>query len=291
MTLGLPFVRTSPDHGTALDIAGQGRARPDSLIAAIELAAAMARRRREHGRMTTPAPLRLGLNLDHVATLRNARGGAHPDPVRFAHLAIEAGADSITVHLREDRRHIRDADVERLMAELSHPLNLEMAVTAGDGGDRPPPAAARHLPRPREAAPRSPPRAGWMRWAAAAALAEAVAALGEAGCRVSLFVDPEPAQLDAAVASRRARGRAAYRQPTARRAGQRQAGELDRLRRAARHAAEIGLECHAGHGLTYANVRPVAAIAHDRRAQYRPFHRRRGGSRSACRRPCGGCVS
>ena len=79
---------------------------------------------------TTPAPLRLGLNLDHVATLRNARGGAHPDPVRFAHLALEAGADAITVHLREDRRHIRDADVERLMAELTAPLNLEMAVTA-----------------------------------------------------------------------------------------------------------------------------------------------------------------
>ena len=107
-------------------------ARPDSLIAAIELARiAMARRRRERsGMTTTPAPLRLGLNLDHVATLRNARGGAHPDPVRFAHLALEAGADSITVHLREDRRHIRDADVERLMAELTR------AVEPRDGGDR-----------------------------------------------------------------------------------------------------------------------------------------------------------
>ena len=77
----------------------------------------------------TVRPLRLGVNLDHVATLRNARGGAHPDPVRFAHLAVESGADGITVHLREDRRHIRDADVERLMAELKAPLNLEMAVT------------------------------------------------------------------------------------------------------------------------------------------------------------------
>ena len=80
--------------------------------------------------MTVAPPLRLGLNLDHVATVRNARGGTHPDPVRFAHLAVEAGADGITVHLREDRRHIRDQDVERLMAELTAPLNLEMAVTA-----------------------------------------------------------------------------------------------------------------------------------------------------------------
>ena len=86
--------------------------------------------------------------------MRNARGGAHPDPVRFAHLAVEAGADGITVHLREDRRHIRDADVERLMAELTAPLNLEMAVTAEMVGDRPPAAAARRLPGPGEAARR-----------------------------------------------------------------------------------------------------------------------------------------
>ena len=157
VTLGLPFVRTSPDHGTALDIAGQGRGRPDSLIAAIELAAAMARSApgRHGASMTTPAPLRLGVNLDHVATLRNARGGAHPDPVRFAQLAVEAGADGITVHLREDRRHIRDARRRAADGRARRaPLNLEMAVTAEMVGDRPPAAAARHLPGAREAAPR-----------------------------------------------------------------------------------------------------------------------------------------
>ena len=101
-----------------------------------------------------PQPLRLGLNLDHVATLRNARGGAHPDPVRFAHLAVEAGADGITVHLREDRRHIRDADVERLMAELHGTVEPGDGGDRGDGRDRPPAAAARRLPGAREAAPR-----------------------------------------------------------------------------------------------------------------------------------------
>ena len=174
-------------------------------------------------------------------------------------MAIEAGADSITVHLREDRRHIRDADVERLMAELVAPLNLEMAVT------REMVAIARRL-RPHatclvpEKRTEVTTEGGLDAVGGGRALAEAVGALGEAGCRVSLFVDPEPAQLDAAVGAGApvvelhtgsycdARGPAA---------GQ----ELERLQRAARHAAEIGLECHAGHGLTYSNVRPVAAIA------------------------------
>ena len=208
--------------------------------------------------MTTPAPLRLGLNLDHVATLRNARGGVHPDPVRFAHLAIEAGADSITVHLREDRRHIRDGDVERLMAELAAPLNLEMAVTPEMV------AIARRL-RPHatclvpEKRTEVTTEGGLDAVGGGKALAEAVAALAEAGCRVSLFVDPDPAQLDAAVVA----GAPVVELHTGSYCdaqGAAQARELERLRRAARHAAGIGLECHAGHGLAYANVRPVAAI-------------------------------
>jgi pyridoxine 5-phosphate synthase len=206
-----------------------------------------------------PAPLRLGVNLDHVATLRNARGGTHPDPVRFAHLAVEAGADGITVHLREDRRHIRDPDVERLMAELTAPLNLEMAVTPEMVGIacRLRPHATCLVPERRQEVTTE---GGLDVAGAGPALREAVAALGEAGCRVSLFIDPEPAQLDAA----RAVGAPVVELHTGS-YGEAEAGEprrleLERLRRAARHAAAIGLECHAGHGLTYANVRPVAAL-------------------------------
>ena len=208
--------------------------------------------------MTTAPPLRLGLNLDHVATLRNARGGAHPDPVRFAHLAVEAGVDGITVHLREDRRHIRDADVERLMAELTVPLNLEMAVTqemVGIAG-RLRPHAVCLVPEKRTEVTTE---GGLDVIGGGRALAQAVAALGEAGCRVSLFIDPEPAQLDAA----RAAGAPVVELHTGSycdAAGAAQAAELERLRRAARHAAALGLECHAGHGLTFANVRPVAAL-------------------------------
>ena len=209
--------------------------------------------------MTTPSPLRLGLNLDHVATLRNARGGAHPDPVRFAHLALEAGADGITVHLREDRRHIRDADVERLMAELAAPLNLEMAVTPEMVAIacRLRPHATCLVPEKRTEVTTE---GGLDAVGGGRVLAEAVAALGDAGCRVSLFIDPEPAQLDAAVAM----GAPVVELHTGSYCdaeGPAQLHELERLRRAARHAAAVGLECHAGHGLSYANVRPVAAIA------------------------------
>ena len=208
--------------------------------------------------MTTAPPLRLGLNLDHVATLRNARGGTHPDPVRFAHLAVEAGVDGITVHLREDRRHIRDADVARLMAELTIPLNLEMAVTAEMVGiaSRLRPHAVCLVPEKRTEVTTE---GGLDVIGGGKALAEAVGTLGAAGCRVSLFIDPEPAQLDAA----RAAGAPVVELHTGSycdAVGPAQAAELERLRRAARHAAAIGLECHAGHGLTYANTRPVAAL-------------------------------
>ena len=208
--------------------------------------------------MTTAPPLRLGLNLDHVATLRNARGGTHPDPVRFAHLAVEAGVDGITVHLREDRRHIRDADVARLMAELTIPLNLEMAVTAEMVGiaSRLRPHAVCLVPEKRTEVTTE---GGVDVIGGGKALAEAVGTLGAAGCRVSLFIDPEPAQLDAA----RAAGAPVVELHTGSycdAVGPAQAAELERLRRAARHAAALGLECHAGHGLTFANVRPVAAL-------------------------------
>lgn len=210
--------------------------------------------------MTRPAaPLRLGVNLDHVATLRNARGGRHPDPVRFAHLAVEAGADGITVHLREDRRHIRDDDVARLMAELTVPLNLEMAVSEEMV------RLARHW-RPHavclvpERRQEVTTEGGLDVASTGAALPDAIRALGEAGCRVSLFVDPEPAQLDAA----RAAGApvvelhtGAYCEAAA---GEARRYELDRLRQGAAHAAALGLECHAGHGLDFATVRAVAAI-------------------------------
>jgi pyridoxine 5-phosphate synthase len=206
--------------------------------------------------MTSLQPLRLGVNLDHVATLRNARGGRHPDPVRFAHLAVEAGADGITVHLREDRRHIRDADVERLMAELTAPLNLEMAVTQEmvGIGTRLRPHAACLVPERRQEVTTE---GGLDVAGAGPELREAVAALGTAGCRVSLFVDPDERQLDAA----KAVGAPVVELHTGTYCEAADPGpELERLRRAARHAAAIGLECHAGHGLAYANVRPVAAI-------------------------------
>lgn len=207
--------------------------------------------------MTPERPLRLGVNLDHVATLRNARGGHHPDPVRFAHLAAEAGADGITVHLREDRRHIRDTDVERLVAELVTPLNLEMAVTEEmvEVATRLRPHATCLVPERRQEVTTE---GGLDVAGAGAALRETVAALGAAGCRVSLFVDPDERQLDAA----RAMGAPVVELHTGTYAETGGAAtELMRLRRAARHAAAIGLECHAGHGLNYANVRAVAAIA------------------------------
>jgi pyridoxine 5-phosphate synthase len=205
------------------------------------------------------APLRLGVNLDHVATLRNARGGVHPDPVRFAQLALEAGADGITVHLREDRRHIRDGDVERLLAEITAPLNLEMAVTAEMVAlaCRLRPHATCLVPEKRQEVTTE---GGLDAVGGGAALAEAVAALGEAGCRVSLFIDPEPRQLDAAWAA----GAPVVELHTGTyceaAAGPARARELERLRRAATHAGALGLECHAGHGLDYATVRPVAAV-------------------------------
>jgi len=206
--------------------------------------------------------LRLGVNIDHVATVRNARGGPHPDPVRAAHLAIEAGADGITAHLREDRRHIRDTDMERLRAEIARPLNFEMAVTDEmvTIATRLRPHAACLVPEKRE---ERTTEGGLDLDARPDALRDAIKALADACCRVSLFVEPEERVMDAA----RALGAPVVELHTGRYAELWLAGdeagiasERERLRRAAAHGAAIGLEMHAGHGLTTENVGPVAAI-------------------------------
>jgi pyridoxine 5-phosphate synthase len=206
----------------------------------------------------TPGRLRLGVNIDHVATIRNARGGGHPDPVRAARLAAQAGADGITAHLREDRRHISDQDIERLGREIDLPLNLEMAAT----GEmlaialRHRPHAACLVPEKRE---ERTTEGGLDVRRFHDQLALPVRRLSEAGIRVSLFVEPDPAQLDAA----KALGAPVVELHTGaycEAEGTARARQLDRIRAAAAHAAEVGLECHAGHGLTFETVSPVAAI-------------------------------
>lgn len=204
------------------------------------------------------APLRLGVNIDHVATIRNARGGMHPDPVKAALMAVDAGADGITAHLREDRRHIRDEDIVALMAALTVPLNLEMAATEEmlRIALRHRPHAACIVPEKREERTTEGglDAAGQMR-----ALQPIVAALGEAGIRVSLFIEPDSAQVDAAIRL----GAPVVEFHTGRYAhlsGAARAEELRRISDAAALAAKNGIEPHAGHGLTYDNVGPIAAI-------------------------------
>lgn len=203
--------------------------------------------------------LRLGVNIDHVATIRNARGGPHPDPVRAAKQAAEAGADGITAHLREDRRHISDSDIERLTAEINLPLNLEMAATDEMLGIalRHKPHAACLVPEKREEVTTE----GGLDVAAQHKhLAPFVSSLVDAGIRVSLFIDPEPVQLHVA----KALGAPVVElhvgtycdadNPQARKY------ELDRIIAAAQQGTAMGLEVHAGHGLTFDSVGPVAAI-------------------------------
>jgi len=202
--------------------------------------------------------LRLGVNIDHVATIRNARGIKHPDPVRAARLAAQAGADGITAHLREDRRHISDDDIARLTREIDLPLNLEMAAT-----DEMLAIALRHRPHAACIVPEKraelTTEGGLNVVGGGNHIARFVRELGEAKIRVSLFIDPEPAQLDAA----KALGAPVVELHTGaycEAEGEARAGELERLVRAAAHAETIGLECHAGHGLSYETVGPVAAI-------------------------------
>ena len=203
--------------------------------------------------------LRLGVNIDHVATIRNARGGRHPDPVRAARLAAQAGADGITAHLREDRRHISDHDIDRLTREIDLPLNFEMAATeemlAIALAHRP--HAACLVPEKRE---ERTTEGGLDAVRGHNHLSPFVRRLAEAGIRVSLFLEPDPAQLDAA----RALGAPVVELHTGAYCdaeGAERGRHLDRLMAAAAHAERIGLECHAGHGLTFDSVGPVAAIA------------------------------
>ena len=205
-------------------------------------------------------PLRLGVNIDHVATVRNARGGRHPDPVRAAIMAERAGADGITAHLREDRRHITDRDIERLMAEIGLPLNLEMAATEEMLGIalRHRPHAACIVPERRE---ERTTEGGLDAAGARRHLERFVGRLVDAGIRVSLFIEPDRAQIEAA----KALGAPVVELHTGRycevaEEGEGGAGELARLAEAARHGAALGLEVHAGHGLGYATVQPVAAL-------------------------------
>ena len=206
--------------------------------------------------------LRLGVNIDHVATVRNARGTAYPDPVAAALLAAEAGADGITAHLREDRRHITDDDVARLVAELTVPLNLEMAAT-----DEMLAIALRHRPHAACIVPEKREERTTEGGIDAAGLhnrlAPMVRALAEAGTRVSLFIEPAPAQIEAALRL----GAPVVELHTGRYAeldgphhADERAAELRRLADAAALAAKNGVEVHAGHGLTVANVAPIAAI-------------------------------
>ena len=202
--------------------------------------------------------LRLGINVDHVGTVRNARGGAHPDPVLAALAAIEAGADGITIHLREDRRHIIDSDLTRLSAVLRAPINLEMAAT--------PEMLAIALALKPHAVCLVPEKRtevtteGGLNVAAQqVVLTPYVGQLAAAGMRVSLFVDPDAHQLEAA----KTVGAAVVELHTgayANASGAARKVELARLQEGARLATALGLECHAGHGLTYDNVGAIAAI-------------------------------
>ena len=206
--------------------------------------------------------LRLGVNIDHVATIRNARGGEHPDPVRAAKVAAAAGADGITAHLREDRRHIRDADIERLMAEVGLPLNLEMAATPEMLT-----IALRHIPHACCIVPERREEVTTEGGLDAAGLHNQlkpiVERLGDAGIRVSLFINAERRQLEAA----KSLGApvvelhtGAYCDAAFARENAKRDAELARLANAARDGAALGLEVHAGHGLTFDTVAPVAAM-------------------------------
>ncbi|SDF70953.1 pyridoxine 5'-phosphate synthase [Celeribacter baekdonensis] len=212
--------------------------------------------------MTATSVLRLGMNIDHVATVRNARGSAYPDPIRAAKLAEEAGADGITAHLREDRRHITDDDIDRLVAALSVPLNFEMAAT-----DEMQAIALHHKPHavcivPEKREERT--TEGGLEVAREEnKLAHFIAPLRDAGCRVSIFIAADKRQIEAAhrigaavvelhtgaYCDFHAEGDFAARDE-----------ELKRLAEMAAFAADLGLEVHAGHGLTYDTVAPIAAM-------------------------------
>jgi pyridoxine 5-phosphate synthase len=208
--------------------------------------------------MPALVPLRLGVNIDHVATVRNARGGRLPDPLRAAAIAAAAGADGITAHLREDRRHIVDADIDGLMRELKIPLNFEMAATPEMVG-----IALKHRPHAACIVPEKREERTTEGGLDAAGqhnhLKPMVAKLKDAGIRVSLFIEADPRQLEAAVTL----GAPVVELHTGRYCeleGAAQQAELARLQKGAALCARLGLECHMGHGLSFADVAPIAAI-------------------------------
>ena len=202
--------------------------------------------------------LRLGVNIDHVATIRNARGGDHPDPVRAAEIVARVGGDGITAHLREDRRHIRDDDIQRIMAATDLPLNLEMAAT-----DEMVAIALRHKPHAACIVPEKREERTTEGGLDAAGqhnhLAPLITRLREANIRVSLFIEPDARQIDAAIRL----GAPVVEFHTGKYAhaeGAEREAELRRLTDAVALAAKNGIEPHAGHGLTFENVQPIAAI-------------------------------
>ena len=202
--------------------------------------------------------MKLSINIDHVATLRNARNGTHPDPLAAARAVLEAGADGITVHLREDRRHIRDHDVERIRAAIAAPLNLEMAATEEMVGiaERLRPADCCIVPEKRQ---ELTTEGGLDLTRADPFLPQAVRRLSAAGIRVSIFIEADPAQIEAAArlgchAIELHTGAYADAAPADRPA------HLARLREGARAAAAAGLACHAGHGLSYETIADIARI-------------------------------
>jgi pyridoxine 5-phosphate synthase len=206
--------------------------------------------------------LRLGVNIDHVATIRNARGGAHPDPVRAAEIVAAVGGDGITAHLREDRRHIHDGDIERIMAATDLPLNLEMAATEEMLG-----IALRHKPHAACIVPEKREERTTEGGLDAAGqhnhLAPLITRLNDAGIRVSLFIEPDARQIEAAMRLGAAvvefhTGKYAHLLLDGDRAGAET--ELRRVADSAALAVKNGIEPHAGHGLTFDNVQPIAAI-------------------------------
>ncbi len=203
--------------------------------------------------------LRLGVNIDHVATIRNARGGEHPDPVRAARMAAEAGADGITAHLREDRRHIEDDDIERLINQIDLPLNFEMAAT-----DEMQDIALRHLPHAVCLVPEKREEKTTEGGLDAAGghnhLKPRIAELADAGIRVSLFINPEDFQIEAARSLNAAvveLHAGAYCEAPP---GPERDEQFERIASAAALAGRLGLECHVGHGLTFDTVGAVSAI-------------------------------
>lgn len=207
-------------------------------------------------------PIRLGVNVDHIATIRNARGGAHPDPVRAAEVAMTAGADNITAHLREDRRHMRDDDMRRLKDEIPLPLNFEMAATAEmlkiATSIRPHACCLVPERRNERTTEGGLDVAGQHNF-----LSPFVRALADAGVFVSLFVDPDERQIDAA--SRTGAPAieihtGAYHEACAATDPKRIAYEFELIRKAAAFGSAAGLQVHAGHGLTFHNVQPIAAV-------------------------------